>query len=208
MGKGFNKLLLPLGGVTLLECTLRLFAGCPWIKEVFLVVQESDRLEIEAIAAPYGVRLVQGGNTRQDSVSRGLEQVETPFVLVHDGARPLVSPEKILEVAEAARRNEAAILAIPIKDTVTRVSEGLITGTIPREGLWAAQTPQAFRTVLLREAIRKAAQELFEGTDEASLVERLGHRIAVVEGSERNLKVTTPMDLLIAEHIMNQRGAR
>ncbi|HEY9766500.1 MAG TPA: 2-C-methyl-D-erythritol 4-phosphate cytidylyltransferase, partial [Chroococcales cyanobacterium] len=147
-------------------------------------------------------------NTRQDSVSRGLREVGTPFVLVHDGARPLVSPEKILEVAEMARRTGAAILAVPIKDTVKMVSKGLIAGTIPREGLWAAQTPQAFRTEILREATRKAAEDRFEGTDEASLVEHLGHLIAVVEGSERNLKVTTPVDLAIAEHLLNQRGAQ
>jgi 2-C-methyl-D-erythritol 4-phosphate cytidylyltransferase len=123
------------------------------------------------------------------------------YVMVHDGARPLVPPKLVTQVAEEAIKSGAAILAIPVKDTIKEVKDLTISRTVPRETLWAAQTPQAFRRDLLLQAYAKAQESDFLGTDEASLLEFLGHPVRIVPGSDVNLKVTTPADLQIARAI-------
>jgi 2-C-methyl-D-erythritol 4-phosphate cytidylyltransferase len=184
-------------------------AGVPIIDAVVVVVPPGDesRCRCEAVE-PYGfvkVRaIVPGGASRQESVARGLDAVEddASYVVVHDAARPLVSEGLIRRVVEAAAMTGAALAAVPVTDTLKRrVAAGGMLTTVDREGLWAAQTPQAFRTSLLREALARAATEGFVGTDDASVVERLGAAVALVEGEAFNLKITRAEDLVLAEEL-------
>jgi 2-C-methyl-D-erythritol 4-phosphate cytidylyltransferase len=150
--------------------------------------------------------MVEGGEHRQDSVANALAVVAADpddIVLIHDGVRPFVTPEIINEVIAAAERHGAAIAGVPASDTVKQVdrtAEGaLITATIPREHIVMAQTPQGFRYSILKKAFDDAIADGFVGTDEASLIERTGHPVAVVMGSPRNIKITTPADMELAE---------
>ena len=152
--------------------------------------------------------VVNGGKLRQDSVRIGLAQVadDSPLVAVHDGARPLITPEDIQRCLDAAATHGAAIMAVPVKDTLKAVAaDSTIRHTVERESLWQAQTPQVVRTDLLKEAFAKADQDGFVGTDEASLLEHGGWPVVVVEGSETNLKITRPDDLLMAEALLMQQ---
>jgi 2-C-methyl-D-erythritol 4-phosphate cytidylyltransferase len=150
------------------------------------------------------VVLVAGGEERQDSVRRGLEALgDADVVLVHDAARPLVPRRVIDAVIDATLRSGAAVPVVPVADTVKRVeSDGAVGETLPRDDLRLAQTPQGFRTGLLRAAYARAEREGFRGTDDASVVERAGGRVVVVPGSPRNLKITTPEDLRLAEALL------
>ena len=149
-------------------------------------------------------RLTVGGATRQESVLAGLNALPAgiELVLVHDGARPLVDPELIRACLAAAGRDGAAIVAVPVKDTIKSVAEGRVAGTVDRRPLWRAQTPQAARLALLRQAYEAAAREGFRGTDESSLLERIGCPVAVVTGSEDNLKITVWEDMAMAEALL------
>ncbi|MBI2218008.1 MAG: 2-C-methyl-D-erythritol 4-phosphate cytidylyltransferase [Candidatus Rokubacteria bacterium] len=148
-------------------------------------------------SVPVPVLVVPGGAERQDSVVRGLEAVPASFdlVLVHDAVRPFVSGALIDRVIDAARETGAAICALPIAETVKRVRDGAVDTTVDRTGLWVVQTPQGFRTAVLREAHDKARRDGVVGTDDAMLVERLGHPVRVVLGLVENIKITTPADL-------------
>lgn len=142
--------------------------------------------------------LVAGGATRQESVWRALQATpdrDTDIVIVHDGVRPFITRDLITRVVKAAVAHGAAICALPIAETVKRVRDEVVEATLDRAELWAVQTPQAFRYPLLREAHEKARRDGFLGTDEAMLVERLGHPVRVVRGLEANIKITTPADL-------------
>ncbi len=152
---------------------------------------------------------VTGGRERQDSVRAGLAALpeDVEWVAVHDAARPLVRPADVDRVVAAARQHGAAILGLPVRDTIKRVREGQIRATPPRPECYAAQTPQVFRVELLREAIEKAAAERFLGTDDAELVERLGVPVAVVDGDASNIKVTDSDDLKAAERLLAERVA-
>lgn len=142
------------------------------------------------------VKVVAGGGSRQESVYRALRAApETPFVLVHDAVRPFVSRAVLDAVMRAARSAGAAVCALPVTDTIKRVRGGWVEDTLDRSVLWAVQTPQGFRTALLREAHDKARREGVVATDDAALVERLGHRVRVVRGNPENFKITTPTDL-------------
>lgn len=174
--------------------------------------------ELERFAAlfrerPVSAKLVEavaGGAERQDSVRAGLAALpdDIELVAVHDAARALVRPTAVQRVIDAADRHGAAILAVPARDTIKRVAAGRIVETPPRASCWAAQTPQVFRTEILREAHEKAAADRFQGTDDAELVERLGVTVEVVEGDADNLKLTHPEDLVLAEQLLAQRGER
>lgn len=198
MGREKNKLLLSLKGQPLIAHTLRAIKGCSLVSEIILAVQPEDEDEMERLGEPFGVRLVHGGKTRQESVENALRAARCDWVMVHDGARPLVSREKLEEVAKVTLEKGAAILAIPVKDTLKEAENQCILRTVPRDRLWAAQTPQCFRRSLLLEAYERAD---FEATDDASLVERW-HPVSLVPGEETNFKVTTPLDLLIAEKLL------
>ena len=220
MGGESPKQFRLLDGVPLLLFTLRRLAACPAITE-FLIATRGDeieplgaRLAEERLGRP--LRVVSGGDTRQESVGNALAQApqDAELILVHDAVRPLVTREQVERVIAEARTRRAAILGIPAMDTVKEVKRAslpgdvaLITATIPRERVVLAQTPQVFDAALLREAFARAAADGFTASDEAGLVERLGHDVFVVLGSERNLKITRPGDLELAEFYLRQERA-
>jgi 2-C-methyl-D-erythritol 4-phosphate cytidylyltransferase len=206
-----DKVFLPLGGRPLiahiLDTTEQSFA----VQDVVLVVGEHTRgtaLDLIAESGWSKVRsVVAGGSRRQDSVAAGLAatSLATEIVAIHDGARPLVTPAHFNSCITEASETGAAIAAAPITDTLKRVSGGKITGTVPREHLWAAQTPQAFRVDLLRRAIEYAEAEQLEVTDEASIFEAMGIPVAIVSSTSANLKITHQDDLWIAEALFAHR---
>jgi 2-C-methyl-D-erythritol 4-phosphate cytidylyltransferase len=204
MGGGTPKQFLSLEGVPIFVHTLRKFVSSDAVDEIFvgLRVEDMERacVEIDREHFSKSVRLVPGGATRQETVARCLEQAPagTEVVAVHDAVRPFIELEMIRRVVEAARQDGAAILGIPSVDTVKQVERQIILGTIPRERIVLAQTPQAFRYSLLREAIDHALAEGFNGTDESSLLEHQGRKVTVLMGSDRNIKITKPSDLPLA----------
>ncbi len=212
MGADRNKLLLPLAGRSVLAWTLEAALSCPEIGWIGVVGQPIDRTAIGAVitaAAPdRPVEWVEGGDTRQESVRRGLAALPggAEGVLIHDGARCLVDPELIGRCVAAVRRGEAVIAATPVTDTIKQVdAAGRIEHTPDRSGLWAAQTPQGFPLERLRTAHERATAEGWTVTDDASLFERLGWPVRVIEAPPSNIKITTPFDLGIAEAVLAHR---
>jgi len=204
MGGSTPKQFLYLEGVPIFVHTLRKFAASEVIGEIFLAVrpEEMERASREIATERFAknLRLVAGGASRQETVARCLDEAppETEVVVVHDAVRPFIDLAKIREVVDAARKDGAAILGIPSVDTVKKVERQTILGTIPRERIVLAQTPQAFRYALLRQAFDRALAEGYGGTDESSLVEHEGHPVTVLMGSDRNIKITKPSDLPLA----------
>jgi 2-C-methyl-D-erythritol 4-phosphate cytidylyltransferase len=189
---------LPAGPILLV--TVAHFARHPAVDRVVVVAPPDHRHRAERLLAPLGRRravlVVPGGRERQESVWLGLQAVGSArWVVVHDAVRPFVTRALTDRVLVAARRHGAAICAVPVTETVKRVSGDFVEATVDRRGLWSVQTPQAFRADLLREAHDRARRDGFLGTDEAMLVERLGHPVRVVRGLEANVKITTPADL-------------
>jgi 2-C-methyl-D-erythritol 4-phosphate cytidylyltransferase len=213
-----SKQFTELGGVPILLHTLRKFAASPRVTEIYVALRKDelrpfrDRLEKEAAdVLAKKVELVEGGEHRQQSVANALAAVSArpdDIVLVHDAVRPFVTAEIIEEVIHGAEKYGAAIAGMPAVDTVKQVertSEGaLITATLLRERVVMAQTPQGFRHHVIRKAFDEATADGFMGTDEASLVERSGHEVAVVMGSPRNIKITTPADMELAEFYLRK----
>lgn len=206
LGAEVPKGFVPLAGAALLVRSLRALAAAPCIDLLQPVLPADAGARWRALAAELaglgGLREpVAGGAERQDSVAAGLAALppEAEWVAVHDAARCLVRPADVERVVAAARESGAALLAVPVRDTIKRVRGGAVVETPPRAECWAAQTPQVFRTELLREALAKAAAAGFRATDDASLVERLGVPVRVVEGDPGNVKITTPADLRAAE---------
>ena len=207
LSRSKSKVLLQLGAETsVLQQTLKAVAASGCCLGIVILTREAERSEILNVlqdAAPDLDCIVGvGGETRQDSVYAGLKLIEkkAEFAFIHDAARPLCSPEEMRAVAAAARHSGAAILACPVKPTIKDVgSSGFVERTIPRSTLWEAQTPQVFRYSLIRQAHDAAREERYVGTDDSELVERLGFPVTVVPGSERNIKITTPVDLKLAD---------
>ncbi len=212
MKTGEEKPYLLLGGRPIIARTLLALARSELIDGMVVVVggrhRERTRALIKEFSVPRVLAVVAGGATRTESVGRGLAAVpeDTGVVLIHDGARPLVSPKIVEKTVAAAAEYGAAVAAVPVTATVKNAPgpESLVEATLDRTGLWLAQTPQCFRTELIREAYRKAAEEKIAGGDDAFLVERLGRPVKIVAGSGRNLKITTPEDLALAELILKQ----
>ena len=211
IGLGTPKQFTCLAGIPLLVHTLRAFEHVAAITAIIVAAPADYLQHTRQLVEQYGLRkvkVVAGGELRQDSVKAGLAHVppECDFVAVHDGARPLISPELIRACLKAAQKNGAAMAAIPIKDTIKEVTaDQFIVRTIDRKTLWQAQTPQVVRTDTLRKAFAAAAERSFIGTDEASFLELINVQMSVVEGSEQNIKITRPGDLLIAEAILMKK---
>ena len=219
---GVNKLLQPLDGIPVLARTLTALQMARRIDEIVVAAREEDFLEISQLCRTYGItkctKVIRGGESRAHSVLlAALEAGEGMELLaVQDGARPLVTPELIDDVAEQAARCGAAAPAVAVKDTIKVAQAGVVQSTPDRGQLFAVQTPQVFDRALLQEALGQAAaaalQEAVEGgipiTDDCSAVERLGKRVYLVEGDEENLKITTPVDLILAEAILQAREDR
>ena len=217
--KAPSKQFTELGGTPILIHTLRKFAAVDAVSEIWIALRDNEiaafrsRLEKEVkdVLRKKEVELVAGGEHRQQSVESALNAVAadaSDIVLVHDAVRPFVTGEIIQEVIEAAEKYGAAIAGLPAVDTVKQVertAEGaLIKGTIPRASIVMAQTPQGFRYEVIKKAFDEASADGFLGTDEASLVERSGHDVAVVMGSPRNIKITAPADMELAEFYLGK----
>jgi 2-C-methyl-D-erythritol 4-phosphate cytidylyltransferase len=213
MGASGNKQYLLLDGVPILAHTLRVFQEAPFIAGIYIVSPEQEipfcRTEVVERYGFNKVRaVVAGGSERQHSVRNGLLAMDgvepDDLVLIHDGVRPFVPLEVLERAVTAADDHGGAVVAVPVKDTVKIASDGVITGTPPRERLWLAQTPQAFRYGLISKAHVTAAAEGFLGTDDASLMERQGWPLQVVMGDYRNIKITTPEDMVLAEAFLRK----
>ncbi len=209
-----RKQFLLLEGVPILIHTLRKFDACKEVSEIVVAVRADDLESVARSVAGQSfskpVRCVQGGDTRQESVWQGLQALaaDTQLVAVHDAVRPFIDGETIGKVIAEAAETGAAIVGVVPVDTVKQVHRNKIRATIPRDRLVLAQTPQVFRFELLKEAFERAAADSFNGTDEASLVERLETvEVSVVAGSDRNIKITKPTDLELAQLFLTQERA-
>ena len=206
---GIDKVMAPLGGEPMILRTVRAFEDCEAVKEIVIVTREDLMGPIAELCSGFTkIRsVVQGGSSRQESVKLGLLAFskEVRLAAVHDGARPLVSGELIDKVIRAALSYGAAAPAIPVKDTIKVFEGGFIAVTPDRSTLRAVQTPQVMDRDLLLGALEKAEQEGTALTDDCSAVEHIGMRVRLVEGEERNLKVTTPLDLKIAELLLEEK---
>ncbi len=191
-----------LGGKPVLEWTLQRFESHRSVNEILLVLPDGENKERYFKLSRKLTAVIKGGEKRQDSVRRGFERIDpkkTDIVLVHDGVRPLVGEDLISRVIEATLKKGAVVPALPMNETLKQVSGPQIIHTVERADLYRVQTPQGFYYSLLKQALEKAAEEGFYGTDEAMLVERLGEKVFLVEGDRRNIKITDPLDLKIAE---------
>ena len=205
MDNGVDKLSVKIEGRTLLAWTISRFEAVSTIDEIILVVK-AESLEYvrdELIASEDFKKIkavVPGGDQRQNSTENGLNAIsdDTEIVLIHDGARPLVRAEEIDSVIQSTKKNGAALLAVSCKDTIKEVMDNKIIKTLPRNTLWLAQTPQGFRRNIIMDALKSARDGDYLGTDEASLVERIGVNVSIVEGRANNIKVTFPEDV---EHV-------
>jgi 2-C-methyl-D-erythritol 4-phosphate cytidylyltransferase len=210
------KQYLELAGLPILTRTLQVFHACETVTGIVIVVPREDIDYCrETIVSARGLQrkltaIVAGGPSRQESVRKGLEAIggDDSIVAIHDAVRPLLASSDLTACVAAARRHGAAILGVPVWDTLKAAhSDGSINRTIPRENVWLAQTPQSFHTVLIRKAHAKALRQGYQGTDDAELVERLGKKVHVVPGSRLNIKITTAEDLAMAEALLRRADA-
>lgn len=213
MGASINKQYLHLGGMPIVAHTISVFEQSPQIDAIFLVIPVDEipycreyileKYDFKKVAA-----IIPGGKERQDSVMNGLNAMRTyaaddDIVLIHDGVRPLITEDLLRTSIATARLHDGALVAVPVKDTVKTVADGIVTGTPRRETLWQAQTPQSFRYKTILNAHIAAGADGFYGTDDSSLVERNGGKVHIVPGDYRNIKITTPDDLILAESFLS-----
>lgn len=213
MGSPTPKQYLRLNGIPILSRTLMAFDEHPLIDFIVVTVPNGDETFcMEEIVKPFNLKkvrkIVSGGHTRQESVYKGLQEAkDSNLVAIHDGVRPMVSAEIISRTLYAAESMGAALACRPIRETVKR-KIGKMLETIPRSDMWLAHTPQTFRTDLILHAHLIAGQDRFEGTDDASLVERLGHPVEIIEDAEDNMKLTTPRDIQFASLLLERDSHR
>jgi 2-C-methyl-D-erythritol 4-phosphate cytidylyltransferase len=212
MGSPTHKQYLLLDNIPILVHCLKTFASHPGIDEI-IIVAPADQLDfcrwdiVHAYNIDKVCALVRGGAQRQDSVRNGLRACQCSaddIILIHDGVRPLISTETIDAVISGVQEHGACIAAVPVKDTLKSVRDGLIESTPERSCMWAAQTPQGFRCNLIVNAHEQALAHGFSATDDASVLEWYGHPVAIAEGSYTNLKITTPEDLILAQALLNE----
>ena len=209
--EGENKLLLPLGGKPVLAHTLQAVDAAQGVNEIIIAAREEDMVRFAELCKVWGVtkpvKVVVGGRTRAESVLRAATEAnkDADLIAVQDGARPFVTPELIDAVIEAARVNFAAAPAVPVKDTVKVAVDGIVRETPERSMLYAVQTPQVFDAQLLRAALQSAVDGDISLTDDCSAVERMGKEIYLTDGLEENIKITTPLDMILAEAIWEKR---
>lgn len=206
--EGRDKVMEPLSGVPVLARTLQALDRCPKIDEIVVVTREDLIVPVSQLCKEYEIskasKVVRGGDTRVKSVFLGLKDVSSKaeLIAIHDGARPLVSQEVLEEVLTCGASTGAAAPAIPVKDTIKRAKDHLVTETPDRKELFAVQTPQVFERALIAGALHKALEEGWELTDDCSAVEQLGMRVTLTQGTEENIKLTTPIDFAFAEAIL------
>lgn len=212
MGGGISKQFLPLLGIPAVIHTLRAFDGSRSVAQVIVVCREEDMEEMRDCIGRYRVQkvaaVVTGGASRQESVFAGVRAIPggAGYLAVHDGARPLVTPEEIDLCVKDAFKTGASALGTPLKDTVKRIDSGQnVLSTPARDGLWTVQTPQTFRMDLYRRALARARTDGTDYTDDCQLVERIGAKVHLCRGSYENIKLTTSEDLVLAEAILKRR---
>ncbi len=214
MGIETPKHFLRLEGRPILAYTIEAFESCPVVNQIFLVVRSGEEeFCLREVVEKYGfkkvLKVVIGGERRQDSVYNAIKELDTDtdIVVVHDGVRPFVSTALISETVKSAMYFDGVVAALPLKDTIKEVTkDGIVKDTPERERYYLAQTPQTFKKRVLESAFISAYNDDYFGTDEASLVERTGGKVKVIEGSYENIKITTPEDMLFAEMIYKNRG--
>ena len=210
--KGIDKVLAPLGEMPVLVHTLYAFQDCPAVGEIVVVTREDLLVEVGRLCREFALdkvrKVIVGGAERIHSVQAGLREVdpEAELIAIHDGARPLVTQDVIERAVEAAARSGAAAPAIPVVDTIKRWEGGLGVETVDRSCLRAVQTPQVFEAGLIRAAIQKALEDGELLTDDCGAVERLGKKVTLTEGSRENMKITTPLDLVLGEAVLQARA--
>lgn len=204
------KPFLQIAGKTILEHTLSGFFDLEGLSEVVIPtsadhISQVDSLLHTQIAEKINLRIIEGGSERQFSIAKALESISTTIdlVIIHDAVRPFVTFSQIQACCKEAKNNGAAVLGVPTKDTIKKIdNRRYIKSTPPRETLWQAQTPQVFDRELILKAYKKAGKDQFVGTDDASLVERIGAKVKMVEGSHKNFKITYPLDLELAKILL------
>jgi 2-C-methyl-D-erythritol 4-phosphate cytidylyltransferase len=209
MGSALPKQYLDIGGKPILERTLTPFAGCPLIDGIVIAAPESDFGRIGGILPSLripaeGFHVVQGGRERRDSVRNALDAVpdSAGIIVIHDAVRPFITSALVADCIRAAEAHDAVTAMRPLKETVKVVSDSVVVSTPDRSTLWITQTPQAFRREIILDAHRKALSDGIVGTDDCMLVERLGVPVHIIEGDDRNIKITTPTDMILAEAIL------
>lgn len=209
---GKNKILMPLGDRLVIGVTMLAFEKCGDVSEIIIVAREDDIPTIKAEAESAGItklaHCVTGGKTRQESVINGVKCVskDTELIAIHDGARPLVSPENISRTIKDASVFGGATLGVPVKDTIKVVDDGLITDTPPRKSLYITQTPQVFKKNIYFEGVDFALEHGLDFTDDCQLVEAIGGKVCMTTGDYTNIKITTPEDIKIAEILLKNNG--
>jgi len=212
MNAKISKPFIPIFGKPILAYTIEKFEQCKFIEKIYLIVNPEERdFCSKDIILKYNFskvqELIEGGETRQDSVYNGLKVLgpDTDIVVIHDGVRPLVEKTIIQESIEAAQEYGAAIAAIPLKETVKKSRKDFfINETLNREEIWRAQTPQTFKYDIILSAYHQSYKDKFFATDDATIVERYGHKVKMIIGSEGNIKITTPFDIIIAENFLKR----
>jgi len=212
MQENQSKQYLLLDGVPVLVHTLRIFQGSPKIDEIFLIVPEDDiEFARKLIVEKYGIskvsRILAGGRERQDSVRNGINALASDhdIVVIHDGVRPFISEELVNSAIVEASKEEAVTVGVPVKDTVKSVDDhAWVRETLNRSTLWLTQTPQAFKRDVIKKAYEVAYEDNYYGTDDTSLVERLGINVKMIRGSYDNIKITTKDDIVLAEGLIKR----
>jgi 2-C-methyl-D-erythritol 4-phosphate cytidylyltransferase len=208
------KQFLSLAGSPILVHTVRKFSRCSLIQRAIIPMRKPDMAKVQAVLEKEGLadfaKVVPGGIHRQDSVYNGFLAVEaeTDVVVIHDAVRPFIDVATIEAVVREAQKVGSAILAVPCTDTIKQIEKNLVTATLPRDKIVLVQTPQGFRYPILKEGFERALADNFYATDEACLIERLGYPVAVLRGSETNIKITKPADLPLAELLIRQETDR
>lgn len=206
-GGDLPKAFVLLAGKPLYRYSLEIFKAHPGISEIILVIPPDYEM-IQKQRLPFGLKVVIGGAARQDSVLNGVNALSADIdaVLVHDAARPFLTSEIIDRLLAALERGKEGIAAVPVTDTIKQGEGTKVVKTVNRRNLWRAQTPQAFRVETLQKALRCSEEGGWVGTDEASLVERCGGEVELIQGDSLNIKITTPQDLLFAESVLKSRS--
>ena len=210
---GTDKLMLTLGGIPVIVRTLKAVEAAPSVDEIILVTREDMMVPLSQLCQEFAMtkvtKVIRGGKTRTESVRLGTLEAsgDAQVIAIHDGARPLVTTEVIESVIAQALESGAAAPAVPVKDTIKVARKGVVESTPDRASLFAVQTPQVFEASLIRAALQKALDDGAEMTDDCSAVERLGMKVVLTEGDVRNLKLTTPEDILTAEALLEGSGA-
>ncbi len=209
--EGLDKILVELDGIPILVHSLRTLDACPYIHEIIIVTREDLMVPIGKMCREFSIekvtKVLVGGKTRSESVLNGLRETreDADLVAIHDGARPFLSSELLEDLIHTGRRTAAAAPAVPVTDTIKEAADGLVKKTLEREQLFAIQTPQVFEINLIRGALEEAIKEKIPLTDDCSAVERLGMKVTLCKGAYQNIKITTPLDMSLAQGILIQK---